>query len=333
MMNKLTKKMFFTNDNMEKIKNKWLPVILLVAAMMLPLVFRSTFSRHVLVLMVVWSILGMGWNIIGGYSGQISMGHATFFGIGAYSVALGFVNWNITPWIGIFIGIVLSIILAFLIGYPLLKLRGHYFAIATLTLGEAIKAIFLNTKAVGGATGIDMLKPSAHEWYSMQFDSKLTYYYIMLAFLVAITLLVNWIDKNRMGYYLRTINTNQEAAESIGINTSNYKVWAYMLSAGIVSIGGSLYAQYLLYIDPLVVMSLSVSIMICLVTILGGIATVYGPIIGAVIFTLISEYSRVLLGGSGKGYDLLFYGALIIIVVLYIPNGIISIFQRLKKVH
>jgi branched-chain amino acid transport system permease protein len=317
--------------DMKELSARWLVPVTLAAAIILPLIFNNPFARHVLVLMAIWSILGMGWNVLGGYAGQISMGHAVFFGIGAYSVALGFVNWNITPWLGIWIGVALSAMMAFLIGYPLLKLRGHYFAIATLTLGEAVKVLFLNTKAVGGATGVDMLKRSIPAWYSMQIDNKLIFYYILLAFLILITLLVNKIDKTRMGYYLRTINTNQDAAESVGINTSLYKVLAFMLSAGIVSIGGSFYAQYLLYIDPMMTFSLSVSIMICLVTILGGVATVFGPIIGAVLFNLINEYSRVLFGGSGKGYDLLFYGILVILVVLFMPEGIISLFYRAKQ--
>jgi branched-chain amino acid transport system permease protein len=315
------------DDYYKKTGQRWLLPLIVLVALILPLVFSRTFTRHVFIMCLIWSIMGMGWNLLGGYAGQISIGHTVFFGVGAYSVALGFINWNITPWLGIWIGVVISVIIAFITGYPLLRLRGHYFAIATLTIGEAVKILFLNTKAVGGATGLDMLRTSAGPLYSMQISNKLIYYYIVLAFLIAVTILVNWIDKNRIGYYLRTIKTNQDAAESIGINTSLYKVIAYMFSAGIVSIAGSLYAQYLLYIDPLMTLSLIISIMVCLVTILGGVATVYGPIVGAVAFTMINEYSRVLLGGSGKGYDLLFYGMMVILVVLFMPNGIISLFQ------
>jgi branched-chain amino acid transport system permease protein len=142
--------------------------------------------------------------------------------------------------------------------------------------------------------------------------------------------LVIYLDKSKFGYYLRTIKGNDLAAESVGINTSKYKLIAYILSASIVSIGGSLYAQYMLYIDPTMLMTLNTSLMICLVTVMGGVGKVFGPIVGSIILTLTSEYSRVFFGGSGNGMDQLLYGLMVIIVVLYIPDGILSIFSKEK---
>lgn len=321
-MDKLLTRIEFT-------KKKLLFYILGIVVMaFMPLFVTSTFNRHVLCLILLWSIIGMGWNFIGGYAGQVSIGHSVFYGIGAYSAAIGFYKFNITPWIGMIIGIVISVIVASIIGLPLLRLKGHYFAVATMAVGECCRVIFVNWKYVGGSTGVDFLNRKANMWYSVQFQDKLYYYYLYLIVAVLVLALVIWLDKSKFGYYLRTIKGNELAAESVGINTSKYKSMAYMLSAAIVSLAGSLYAQYMLYVDPPMVMTLQISLMICLVTVMGGIGTVLGPIIGAVVLTLISQYTRVLAGGTGTGIDQVIYGALVIIVVLYLPNGIISLFNK-----
>jgi branched-chain amino acid transport system permease protein len=304
---------------------------------LLPIIIKDTFTRHVMIMILVWSIIGMGWNFIGGYAGQVSMGHSLFYGIGGYASAVCFLYYNITPWIGMWIGVLFSIAVALLIGAPLLRLKGHYFAVASMAVGEAGRIIFINTKYIGGATGLDFLKPKIPMWYSMQFNGKLYYFYLFLIFAAVILGLVIYLDKSKFGYYLRTIKGNEMAAESVGIDTSKYKLIAYVLSASIVSIGGSLYAQYMLYIDPLMLMTLNTSLMICLVTVMGGVGKVFGPFVGALILTVTSEYSRVLLGGSGKGFDLLFYGVMVIVVVLYLPDGILSLFKKKnfnkKEVH
>lgn len=298
---------------------------------LLPLAVRGVFPRHVMIMILVWSIIGMGWNFIGGYAGQVSIGHSLFYGIGGYASAIGFLYFNITPWIGMWIGVGISIMIAFLVGAPLLRLKGHYFAVASMAVGEAGRIIFTNTKYIGGATGVDFLKPQVPMWYSMQFSTKLHYFYIFLIFALLTLFLVIYLDKSKFGYYLRTIKGNEMAAESVGIDTSKYKLMAYILSASIVSIGGSLYAQYMVYIDPNMLMTLNTSLMICLVTVMGGVGKIFGPIVGAIVLTMISEYSRVLLGGSGKGFDLLFYGILVIIVVLYIPDGMLSLLNKKKS--
>ena len=306
-----------------------LVVFLLCAA--LPLVFTGTFSRHVMIMIVIWSILGMGWNFIGGYAGQVSIGHSVFYAIGAYACAIGFKYFNLTPWIGMWIGAAISIIVSVLIGWPLLRLKGHYFAVATMAVAESCRVIFINWKSIGGATGVDFLNKKVDRWFAMQFPGKIYYFYIYLLFAFVVLLVVMAFDKSKFGYYLRTIKGNELAAESVGIDTARYKLLAYMLSASIVSIGGSLYAQYLLYIDPPMLMTLKTSLMICLVTVMGGVGKVFGPIIGAVILTLISEYSRVLMGGTGKGIDQLIYGIMVVAVVLYLPNGVLSIFKKRRR--
>lgn len=302
-----------------------------IIAAFLPIVITGTYNLHVLCMILVWAIIGMGWNFLGGFAGQVSIGHSVFYAIGAYTVALGFQMFKISPWIGIPIGMLISIIMAALIGLPLLRLKGHYFAVASMAVAESMRVIFVNWKAIGGATGIDFLNKRVDPWVAMQFLDKQTYYYLFLVVMVVVLLLTIYIDKSKFGYYLRTIKGNEMAAESIGIDTTKYKSLAYMLSAAIVSLGGSLYAQYMLYIDPPMLMTLRTSLMICLVTVMGGVGTVAGPIVGAIIMTIISEYTRVALGGSGKGVDQILYGVLVVIIVLYLPNGVLSLLKKFRK--
>lgn len=316
-----------------KLDKKGMKVILIgIAVIALPQIFTGHFQRHVMVMSLVWAIIGMGWNILGGYTGQVSNGHALYYTIGAYAGAIGMYNFNITPWITMWIGVVISIGLAYILGTPLLRLKGHYFAVASMALAECARYIFLNTPALGGAVGINFYNGKLNPWYSMQFPSKTYYYYIFLGFAVAVIILVKKIEKSKLGYYFRTIKGNEMAAESVGIDTAKYKMIAYILSVSVVSIGGSLYVQYMLYVDPYMILTLNISMMIVLVAVMGGIGTVYGPIIGAIVLTVISEYSRSFFAKIGSGFDFFLYGILVIIIVLFVPNGLISIFKRKKKV-
>ena len=303
----------------------------LAVAALLPLFIKTPFAVHVMILVCIWAIMGMGWNFIGGYAGQVSNGHALFYGIGAYTCAIGMKNFGATPWITMWIGVVISAGTAFVLGAPLLRLKGHYFAVATMAIVECGRIIFLNWGYVGGATGIDFLDKTRPGWYTMQFTSKYPYYYIFLMFAAGVLVIAKVLDRSKFGYYLRAIKANEDSAQSVGINTSRYKLLAFMLSAAIVSLAGSLYANYLQYIDPSVVMPLNVSMMICLVAVMGGIGTVMGPVIGAVVLTVISEYTRASFA-SISGFDLFLYGVLVILIVLFLPDGLISLFKR-KSVH
>ncbi len=311
---------------------KYLPkLILLLIATMLPLVFKSTLEQHILFLIVIWSIAGIGWNFIGGYAGQVSIGHALFFSIGIYTPAALFNLFHVVPWISIVIGVVLSVICAGLIGIPLLRLRGPQFSIATMAVVECMRTILINAKVIGGSAGIDFLNKKVNPYLYMQFPNKREYYWVGLAFLVVALAIASYVDKSKFGYYLRCISGNEMAAESVGINTTKYKSLAFMLSAAFVSVAGSLYAQYLLYIDPYVSSTMSVSLMIVLVVVMGGVGTVYGSIIGASVLVMISQYTRIYFGGTGTGIDLILYGGLVIIVVLFLPHGVLPLFKQGAK--
>lgn len=297
-----------------------------LAAVIFPQVVRIRFVWNLLSLILVWAIVGMGWNVIGGYCGQVSNGHSLFYGIGAYTVGLAVSYFKISPWISIWIGVGISMLIAFIVGKPLLRLKGHVFAISTMALAECTRIIFINWKWCGGATGVYIYSKGVNEWAFMQFKNPLNYYYVFLIFTVAVLVLIKCLDKSKFFYYLRTIKGNEMAAESVGINAASYKIRAYMLSAAIVSIGGSLYAQFILYIDPSMLMTLNVSMMIVLTAVMGGVGTVLGSVLGAIVLTSISEYSRVYLGQYG-GLDMILYGTLVILIVLFIPGGILSILE------
>ena len=200
-----------------------------------------------------------------------------------------------------------------------MRLKGHAFAIGTLAIAESMRYVCINVGFTNGAKGVTMFNKHVNPVLFLQFKDSRVYYYIYLVIMLLILLLITRLSRSKFFYYLRTIRGNEEAAASIGIDVAKYKIYAYMLSAAIVSLGGSLYAQYILFFDPASMMTLNVSMMIVLVAVMGGIGTVTGPILGAVIITCLAEYTRSFLGKFG-GLDMVLYGCLVIVIVLFIPE-------------
>lgn len=304
-------------------------IIVMAALIIIPLFVHREFALNVLTLCGIWSIMGLGWNIIGGYAGQVSNGHALFYAIGAYTGALSLKWYGISPWISMWFGVAISVVLAFLIGLPLLRLRGHYFAIATMAIVECGRIIFTNWEFVGGATGVSFNNSELPSWYTMQFPGKHPIYYISLFFVALVIILSRVLEGSKFGYYCRAIKANQESAQSSGVNAARYKRMAYMLSAAVVSIGGSLYAQYIQYIDPVTLLPLSNSMLIVLVCVMGGIGTIWGQVIGAFVMIFINEYSRSLFARF-SGLNMVIYGILVVFIVLFLPKGVISIPDGIK---
>lgn len=294
---------------------------------------RLPYPIHILILIGTYAIVAQGWNILGGYAGQVSFGNAVFFGIGAYTTTLITVRLGITPWLGIPVGMVLAIVIGLLIGYYTFQLGGHYFAIATIAIGEVIQTVFINWKEVGGASGLqEPLLPSA--FINFQFASRLPYFYIILAFVV-IAFAVAWgVERSRLGYCFRAIKGDPLAARSLGIEIGRYKLIAMAISAAMTAAAGAFYAQYILFIDPDSVLSLNLSVLICLVAVLGGVGTIWGPLIGAMVLIPLSEGTRVYLanaGGGGKAIDLMIYGFLIILITVFQPGGLMAIIGKVGK--
>lgn len=304
-------------------------VIVMVILALIPAISRGEFFVSTLCLSVIWAIMGIGWNVIGGYAGQVSNGHAMFFAVGAYVGAWGLKAFHMTPWITMWIGAALCMLLAFIVGWPLLRLRGHYFAISTMAIVECVRIICTNWDLIGGATGVSFFEKEMSPFYTLQFQNRVPFYYICLAFMLAFIIISRIIQQSKFGYYCRAIKANQDSAESAGVNSTSYKRWAYMISAAIVGIGGALYAQYIQYIDPVSLLPLSNSMLIVLIVVMGGIGTIWGPVLGAFIMTFINQYARALFNQL-SGLNLFIYGVLCLIIVLFLPKGLISIFTNDK---
>jgi len=306
---------------------------LALALVAFPQVFDSPFLHHVMIILFMYALMAQSWNILAGFCGQISLGHATFFGIGAYSTGYLFFAYQLSPWIGLGVGVLLAMLMAIAIGIPTFRLRGHYFAIATLLIGEGVQIFFQRWELVGAASGIFLPIVREQAWLNFQFhDTKLPYYYIILVFLALASFIVWRLDRSRIGFYFRAIRDEPEAASSLGVNVTLYKSFAFMISAGLMSMAGAFYCQYVLVIDPETVFPLSLSILVVLMAVMGGAGTLWGPIIGAAVLVPLSEVTRVYFGGTGGSLDLMIYGALIVLICIFKPEGLVGAVKVLRPV-
>lgn len=305
--------------------------LLLLAVLAFPLVFDRPFPRHVMIMIFLYGALATAWNILAGYCGQISLGHAVYFGIGAYTSTFLVREAALTPWLGMLVGAALAVAVSQAIGYPVFRLRGHYFAIATIGFGEIVQTAVLNWDLVGGARGLFVPIKRPDSLLNLQFhDSKAVYYYLALGLLALALGATRWIERSRRGYYFRAIKEDQDAAASLGVRVAREKHAAMAASAALTALGGTFWAQYVLFIDPESVFPLSLSILICLVAVMGGVGSLWGPLLGAVVLVPLSEGTRVLLGGTGKALDLLIYGALIMAIAVFQPAGLMGLMRQLR---
>ena len=307
---------------------------MVLALIAFPLVFDSPFPHHVMIILFMYALMAQSWNVLAGFCGQVSLGHAAFFGIGAYSAGFLFYAYQISPWIGMLVGVLIAMALAVAIGIPTFRLRGHYFAIATLLIGEGVQIFFQRWDFVGAASGIFLPIVREQPLLSFQFHgTKLPYYYIILAFLSLACLVVWRLDRTRIGYYFRAIRDEPEAASSLGVNVTLYKSFAFMISAGLMSMAGAFYCQYVLVIDPETVFPLSLSILVVLMAVMGGAGTLWGPLLGAAVLVPLSEVTRIYFGGTGGTLDLMIYGALIVLICIFKPEGLIGAvkMRRVKR--
>jgi len=306
-------------------------VVLAIALLAFPLVFKKPFPQRMMILIFMYALLGEAWNILGGYAGQVSLGHAVFFGIGAYTSTVLLMKLDLTPWLGMIAGIFIAVVVSIIIGYPCFRLGGHYFVIATIALGEIVAIVFLNWKFVGGAIGL-FLPLLDESLLNFEFhSSKAPYYYIILAMLVVTVFIAYWIEKSKLGFCFRAIKNDPDAARSLGIDLTKYKLMAMIISAALTAMAGTFYAQYVLFIDPHTVMPLMLSVQMCLIPVLGGTGTIAGPIIGSAILIPMAEYTRVQLAGKVSGLHLLIYGFLIMVIAVFQPAGLMGLVQRYRR--
>ncbi|MEH2484388.1 branched-chain amino acid ABC transporter permease [Bradyrhizobium sp. AZCC 2230] len=307
----------------------WLSVVV-AAAIAYPLLLSSPFQQRLGALVLLYAIAASAWNIVGGYAGQVSVGHVVFFGCGAYAAMGSYAKFGLSPLFGIPGGIVIAVGLAAIIGVPTLRLSGHYFSMATIAVAETVRLIVTNTDWLGAAVGLS--GPTVpRNIFDLSFLSSLPYYYLFLVIL-AITLFVTWwMTNSRMGFYLRAIKDSERAARSLGAPASRTKLYAYMLSAAFTSVAGALYAMMFGFVDPESGLGILISVKILIMAALGGAGLLFGPLVGAAILVPLEEISNSWLGGKGAGLTFVLYGAIIVLIARFQPGGLLSLFMRRKK--
>jgi len=288
----------------------------------------SSYILHILIMIFYFSYLSSCWNLLGGIAGQHSMGHSAFVGLGAYTSTFLLLKVGLNPWIGMLLGGVVAALAGLFIGYLSFnyRLRGLYFLLITIAFAEILHILFSNIRSLGGASGL--VVPLKEEGLiNFQFSSKVPYYYIILAMLSFIILFSYLISRRRLGYYLVAIRENEEAARAVGIWVINYKLLATTISAFLSAFGGTFYAQYTYFIDPSTALGIGLSVEILIYPIVGGVGTVLGPFIGASVLYPLAELSRIILGAKTTGAHLMVYGAILIVIMMFAPRGVLGLFD------
>jgi len=295
---------------------------LAAVAAVLAFTVKDKFYLHVLIMMLFYAAVSSAWNIVGGFAGQLSLGHAAFFGIGAYTSALLFINLGTSPWIGMLIGAALATLVAGAIGYPSFRLRGPFFTLVTIAFAEVLRIMTLYAHDLTkGSIGISVpFRPAVGNFIFRQLSD---YAYVALAFLALAVLVSLWIENSRLGYYLAALREDEDAAQALGIDTARYKLVAVLVSAFFTALAGTFYAQYILYIEPFAIFSLDFSVLLAMMAIIGGLGTVWGPVAGAFLVTPLQEILQAKLGGELQGLHLVVYGTVLIVVVILLPQGIV----------
>lgn len=308
------------------------PAALLVAVavlLALPAVLNA-YALTIFILILFYGFLAQAWNILGGYAGQLSVGHAAFVGVGGYTSAMLAAHWAVTPWLGMFVGAALAAVLGAIIGYLGFRfgLRGFYFVLLTVAFAEVCRILVSNIDALGGALGLYITFTGNPRQF--QFQDQRIYYYVALALMLLATGVAALIERRRFGMYLTAIREDEGACEALGVDTLRYKLLAMVVSSFLTGLGGTFYAFYLFSLQPNTVFGIPLSVEIIIRPIIGGAGTLLGPILGSFILTPLAELSRQYFGQSGlHGAHLIVYGLLLVSVVLFLPQGAYPYLRRL----
>lgn len=306
------------------------PGCLFVVALLIPLLTDNLFLQDATILMLLWAGLASAWNIAGGFAGQVSLGHAAFFGLGAYTSTLLKLNLGVSPWIGMLCGGGLVVIASGFIAFAATRLRGPYFTLVTLAFAAVLQIVA--ARWYGFTRGNEGLSiPFEPGLADFMFTGKLAWTITILCYVVGVYAIGVWVARSRFGYQLAGMREDEDASESLGIDTRLLKVVAIALSAFLTALGGTFYAQYIGFVDPGYVLSIDLSIKFALMCIIGGLATPAGPILGAVLITALEIYLRAKWGGARSGLYLIVYGCLLILVVRVMPEGVLTGVPSLLK--
>ncbi len=320
------------NKNRSKIITIIVGIILLIA---LPMFITSGYILQSFIMVLLYAYWASCWNVVSGFAGSISMGHATYIGIGAYVTTILLRQYNVSPWIGMIIAALIAGVVSLIIGYPCFKLKGSYFTLSTVALLHVLRLIVTSNDTIfgfqiNGAQGLEV-PWSDGGFLKMQFLDKHWYLYIIISLLVLIIFISYRITKSRMGYYLAAINTNQEAASSLGVDVTSYKLRAMFISAFFTAIGGAFYSQLILFVDPQRLLGYDLSAEVMFFSVIGGMGTVWGPVIGTILMVPINEIVRANFGSSMSGLAMFIYGVIFMLVVYFMPGGVYNYFKSLYE--
>lgn len=314
--------------------------VLTLVSLTLPL-FLDRFFLSLAILVFFWAYLGNAWNIMGGYAGQFSFGHAMFYGIGAYTSTVLLVDYGISPWAGMLLGGLLAGLFGAAVGYLLFRfgVRGHFFALGTFAVAEMVRLFATELEFINTSIGIHIPLVRGDSWLRLQFeDNFANYYFVILALFAVGQIVTITIVRNKLGYYFQAIREDEEAAAALGVATLRYKVIAVAISAALTGMGGTFFSQYFLFIDPSIVFGVAVSVQILLRPILGGTGTIWGPLVGAIVLTPLAEFTRSFVRTPPEflsfiegraGVDVMIFGAILIVVVLFMPDGLVGAGKKL----
>lgn len=310
-------------------RRQW-PLVLLgfVVVAAWPLLVQDVFLQRIGALVLLAAISASAWNLLGGYAGQVSVGHAVYFGIGAYSALVVYTTLGWPPIAGAPAGVLVSMLAAAAVGTPTFRLRGHYFSMATIAAAELFRILAANWPLLGSAVGL-MGPPVPRTVADLSFISPVPYHYLFLAVLVVLLALTWLMQRSRMGYYLAAIRGGDRAARSLGVPVLRYKLYALLLSAAFTSLAGSLYAVMVGFIDPDSALGILISVKMLIIAALGGAGTLFGPLVGAVILVPLEETTNALFGGGGTGVTFIVYGAIILLIARFQPGGVAALWQAL----
>jgi branched-chain amino acid transport system permease protein len=287
----------------------------------------NDYYLNIIVMTFLWAALSGAWNLMAGYGGLVSLGQSAFFGIGAYATAVLYATFGISPWVGLVVGVLVTTTTAVLISWPCFRLRGAFFSLATLVFPIVMEIVANNwTDVTRGSTGIAL--PFKPGFGNFIFESRWAYMAAAFVLMMLVYGVTRWLHRGRLGLYLIAVRDDQDAAESMGVEPVRVKLIITMISAALTSLGGFLYAQYILFLDPPSVFSISISVQIALFSLIGGLGTPLGPIVGSVIMTPLDGLLSTFLGGGPR---LLIYGAVLLGVVLIAPQGVVGAVKAWRR--
>jgi len=290
---------------------------------LVPLLSSHPFFHHIMTMIFLFAFVSEAWNLISGYGGLFSLGHAAFFGVGAYATALLYVDFKISPWIGLPIGGMCGVVVAFIVGIATFRLRQFFFILSTLACAEAIHALFTYWR-LSVRTGLGTTIPRNPGFVNLTFASELWYTYIAFAFLIIMVLATWFVTISKMGFYLRAIKGDEDAALSVGVNVPRVKLLIFATSAFFTAVGGGFYAMYMGYIEPNSVFNIDLMVQYIVFAIVGGMATVGGPILGSIVLVPLTIFFRGFVGGAFASLGFFIYGVVLIVMILVAPGGFIQ---------